>query len=178
MFTSNSDQSRTTLIPLLNARLADTIDLLYQAKQAHWNVTGRDFFALHELFDKVAHELREHVDDIAERVAQLGGEVEGTIRIASERSSLPEYPREPGGSAAHVEALSKALASAATSMREAIDQSDGLGDPVTVDILTGATRAIEKLLWMVRAHGTVETATRHDHAPAERKSETTPRTRH
>ncbi len=37
-------------------------------------------------------------------------------------------------------------------MREAIDRADGLGDQVTVDTFVGATRAIEKLRWMVRAH--------------------------
>lgn len=106
---NSNDQSRETLIRLLNARLADAIDLLYQAKQAHWNVTGREFYALHELFEKISDELREHVDDIAERVAQLGGAAEGTIRMASERSSLPGYPRQLSGSAAHIDALSLAL---------------------------------------------------------------------
>lgn len=180
MLTTNNEQSRATLIQLLNARLADTIDLLFQAKQAHWSVNGPNFFALHELFDQVAHELQDPVDDIAERVAQLDGDVEGTIRMASERSSLPEYPRQlPAGGAAHVDALSEALATAATSMREAIDQSSSLGDQVTADIFTEVTRAIDKQLWMVRAHGKVQPASaRPEHAPRERKSEAETRPRH
>jgi starvation-inducible DNA-binding protein len=153
MFANPSDHSSATIIPLLNARLADTIDLLYQAKQAHWNVTGSEFFSLHELFDKVAHDLREPVDDMAERVAQLGGHVEGTIRMAAAHSSLPEYPRQdPGDGAGYVLALTTALSAASLSMRDAIDQADGVGDPVTADIFTGVARTIDKLEWMVRAH--------------------------
>ena len=178
MLTSNNGQNTATLIDLLNARLADAIDLLYQAKQAHWNVTGREFYALHELFEKISDDLREHVDDIAERVAQLGGQAEGTIKMASERSSLPEYPRQITGGTAHLEALSNAMDSCATAMRDAIDQASSLGDEVTVDIFVGATRAIDKLLWMVRAHGTEQPAPRPEHAPAERKPETSARQRH
>jgi starvation-inducible DNA-binding protein len=177
MLTRNNEQS-STLIRLLNARLADTIDLLYQAKQAHWNVTGPDFYALHEFFEHISNELREHVDDIAERVTQLGGQAEGTLRMAAERSSLPEYPRQLSTGAAHLEALSKGLGAAATSMREAIDQSANLGDEVTVDILVGAGRAIEKLLWMVRAHGEQVEPTWAEHDAPERTPEMTARTRH
>ena len=177
MATSNTDQS-ATLIRLLNARLADAIDLRQQAKQAHWNVTGRGFYALHELFEKVSDELREHVDDIAERVAQLGGEAEGTIRMAAEHSSLPEYPRQLSGSAAHVDALSRALEAAGTSMREAIDQADSLGDQVTVDIFVGATRAIDKLHWMVRAHTTEQPTAAAQPTATERKPEAAARPRH
>jgi starvation-inducible DNA-binding protein len=178
MSMNNNDQSRETLIRLLNARLADAIDLLYQAKQAHWNVTGREFYALHELFEKISDELREHVDDIAERVAQLGGEAEGTIRMATERSSLPDYPRRLSGSAAHIDALSLGLGAAASSMRGAIDQASSLGDEVTVDIFVGATRAIDKLHWMVRAHSSAQPAAGTEHAPREPRSETTAQPRH
>lgn len=177
MATRINEQS-SALIQLLNARLADTIDLLYQAKQAHWNVTGPDFYALHEFFEKISDELREHVDEIAERVTQLGGQAEGTIRMAAERSSLPEYPRQLSSGTAHLEALSKGLDAAATSMRGAIEQAAGLGDEVTLDILVGAGRAIEKLLWMVRAHGEAVEPTWAEHARPERKPKVAARTRH
>ncbi len=170
--------NKQTLIELLNARLADGIDLLYQAKQAHWNVTGREFYALHQLFEDISDELRKHVDDIAERVAQLGGQAEGTIKMVAERTSLPEYPRQvAGGGPAHLEVLSKALEAAGSSMREAIDQATSLGDQVTADIFVGATRAIDKLHWMVGAHGTAEHA-RPEHVPTQQKPEAAVRSRH
>src|SRR5499433_4212757 len=83
---------REKLVALLNARLADAIDLQTQCKQAHWNVKGPSFIALHELFDKVNEDVEDYVDLIAERAVQLGGVAEGTARMAAKRSSLAEYP--------------------------------------------------------------------------------------
>jgi starvation-inducible DNA-binding protein len=177
MLTRNNEQS-TALIQLLNARLADMIDLLYQAKQAHWNVTGPDFYALHGFFEKISDELRDHVDEIAERVTQLGGQAEGTLRMAAERSTLPEYPSHLSTGAAHLEALSKGLDAAATNMSESVDQAANIGDEVSLDILVGASRVIEKLFWMVRAHGEAIEPTWGEHAAPDRKPKAAARTRH
>src|SRR5262249_28968030 len=83
--------ARTTLVGLLNQRLADMIDLFSQTKHAHWNVKGSSFIALHELFDDVAERVEEHCDLLAERVVALGGTAEGTTRQAASRSAIPEY---------------------------------------------------------------------------------------
>src|SRR6476469_9944739 len=87
-------QTRNKVIELLNARLADASDLKSQAKQAHWNVKGMNFFQLHELFDQVSTEMDPHVDDIAERITTLGGTALGTVRLAAQKSTLAEYPHE------------------------------------------------------------------------------------
>src|SRR3954466_7272470 len=95
MFKTKNDISETTrikVIELLNARLADAIDLQTQTKLAHWNVKGPNFIALHELFDKINEDVEDYVDDLAERAVQLGGVAEGTARMAAKRSSLGEYP--------------------------------------------------------------------------------------
>src|SRR3954468_6290313 len=96
---------REALIDLLNAHLADTFDLMSQVKQAHWNVKGKDFYQLHLLFDEIAGELLEYVDEIAERAVSLGGHATGTARMAAENSTLPEYPTEAGEGLQHVAAL-------------------------------------------------------------------------
>src|SRR6185436_16530771 len=83
--------ARVEVIGILNQRLADIIDLQTQLKQAHWNVKGPHFIGLHELFDKIAEEVENYVDMIAERAVQLGGIAEGTVRIAASRSRLDEY---------------------------------------------------------------------------------------
>src|SRR6059036_4255470 len=86
------ETTRRQMIDLCNARLADAIDLQTQTKQAHWNVKGPHFIALHELFDKVNEDVEDYVDEIAERAVQLGGIAEGTARMAAKRSALSEYP--------------------------------------------------------------------------------------
>ena len=76
-------KQRVELIPLMNQRLADAVDLQLQMKQAHWNVKGPHFIGLHELFDKIDEAVEEYVDSIAERIVQLGGIAEGTVRVAA-----------------------------------------------------------------------------------------------
>lgn len=143
---------REKLIGILNQSLADSIDLVYQAKQAHWNVKGPNFIALHELFDRVATELDTHVDDLAERITTLGGVAMGTVRLSAENSSLAEYPHEISDGTAHVDALSTALSDFGKKARKNIDTTDELGDKDTADLYTGISRNVDKLLWFVEAH--------------------------
>ena len=147
-----SKDAREKLIALLNSRLADASDLKSQAKQAHWNVKGMSFIALHELFDSIATLVEGHVDLIAERVTTLGGTAMGTVRLAAENSSLSEYPHEITDGAAHVDALSTALADFGKLVRKGIDEATDLGDQDTADIFTEISREMDKQLWFVEAH--------------------------
>jgi starvation-inducible DNA-binding protein len=83
--------TREKVVGLLNQNLADCLDLANQAKQAHWNVKGPNFIALHELFDKVHEVAKAAADEIAERAAALGGQAEGTTQIVGKRTRLPEF---------------------------------------------------------------------------------------
>src|SRR5215471_4131818 len=155
MFKTKNDlpeATRVKVIQLLNARLADSIDLQTQTKQAHWNVKGPNFIALHELFDKINAVVEDYVDDIAERAVQLGGVAEGTARTAAQRSSLVEYPAKAVDGRSHVEALSSALAAFGKAARKAIEEANGLGDLDTADLFTEVSRGIDKWLWFVEAH--------------------------
>ncbi len=147
-----SKKSRLEAVELLNQQLADAIDLAYQSRQAHWNVKGPSFIALHELFDKVVEEIEEYVDEIAERAVVLGGTAYGTVRIAAGKSRLPEYPLEVSSGSEHVRALSAALAKFGKTSRAAIDAAAALGDADTADLFTEVSRGVDKLLWQVEAH--------------------------
>lgn len=146
---------RKGVIALFNARLADAMDLSSQAKQAHWNVKGANFIALHELFDKVADAADEFADLLAERVVQLGGMARGTVRVAAESSSLKAYPLEIVRAPDHVRALAAALATFGAHIREAIEACDDLGDKDAADIATEISRETDKLLWFVESHAVV-----------------------
>ena len=155
MFKTKNDIPETTrvkVVELLNARLADCIDLQTQTKQAHWNVKGPTFIALHELFDQINEDVEDYVDDIAERAVQLGGVAEGTARMAAKRSSLAEYPATAVDGRSHVEALSSALAAFGAAARKGIDQANELGDLDSADLFTEISRGIDKWLWFVEAH--------------------------
>jgi len=144
--------SRSQLNGLMNQRLADAIDLQIQMKQAHWNVKGPSFIALHELFDKVSEAVEDYVDMIAERIVQLGGIAEGTIRMAASRTRLPEYSPEIADGTAHVEAVARALSTFGQAARSTIDEANAFDDAGTADLFTEVSRGIDKWLWFVEAH--------------------------
>ena len=154
MFSTKNDlpaATRAKVAGLLNARLADCIDLQTQCKQAHWNVKGPGFIALHKLFDEINEDVEQYVDLLAERVVQLGGVAEGTARMVAGRTTLREYPMVADGEA-QVDALSSALAAFGSVARKAISQVDELDDPDSADILTEISRGVDKWLWFVEAH--------------------------
>ena len=146
------EQRRSELNALMNQRLADAVDLQAQMKQAHWNVKGPHFIGLHELFDQIDEAVEDYVDLIAERIVQLGGIAEGTVRVAAERSRLEEYPLDIADGHAHVEAVSKALSTFGHEARNMIDEAEELEDADTADIFTEISRGIDKWLWFVEAH--------------------------
>ena len=145
-------ETRRSAVELLNRRLADCIDLQSQTKQAHWNVKGPHFIGLHKLFDEIYEATEEYIDLVAERIVQLGGIAEGTVRVAAERSSLAEYPLVLSSGEDHVKAMSDVLGQFSGKAREAIDELDEMGDPDSMDILTEVSRGVDKWLWFVEAH--------------------------
>jgi starvation-inducible DNA-binding protein len=146
------EQTRAQVVELLNARLVDAIDLYMQSKQAHWNVKGPNFIALHELFDKVGETIEGGVDELAERAVMLGGVAKGTSQVVAQGTTLKPYSLQIASGEDHVEALSSALAAFGKSVRAAIDTSSDLGDADTADLFTGISREIDKMLWFVEAH--------------------------
>jgi starvation-inducible DNA-binding protein len=145
-------KTRAKVNAVLADRLADATDLMLQSKQAHWNVKGPNFIALHELFDKVAESAEEWVDMLAERIVQLGGTAEGTVQATASRTSMAPYPIHIVSGTDHVEALSSALASFGKRVRSAIDKTDKQGDRDTADLFTEISRDVDKYLWFVEAH--------------------------
>jgi starvation-inducible DNA-binding protein len=146
-----SDNARKASIALLQGRLADAVDLGTQAKQAHWNVKGPQFIALHGLFDTVADAALDWTDTIAERLVSLGGVAEGTAAIAAERSSLPRYPLKASSGPEHIDAMAEAISSFGKLVRgNAAETAEA--DTNTSDLFTEVSRAADKQLWMVEAH--------------------------
>ena len=147
-----SQEVRDQVVPVLSHMLADSSDLYFQVKQAHWNVKGNSFIGLHKLCDDIAADVIDYIDELAERVAQLGGQVHGSIHHAAKVSRLPDYPPNITTGESHVNALSKALSQFSDLARTAIDQTDELGDPVSADMLTTITASVDKWLWFVESH--------------------------
>lgn len=146
------ENARRQMCELLNARLADALDLAGQCKQAHWNVKGPNFSALHELFDTLHANVNVHVDTIAERVVALGGTAQGTVGTVAATTTLPAYPTDIRSGIDHADRMSIAFSTFAKGVREAIDTADEAGDAVTADLFTAVAAQTDKDLWMLDAH--------------------------
>ena len=146
------EEQRTKSVEVLNRRLADSIDLMLQIKQAYWNVKGPQFLVLHELFGQIARGVEEDVDLLAERIVQLGGSADGTAYSVTRRTSLARYPLEVTDENGHIEALATVLASFGKHVRYAIGQATELIDADSAALFTDISRDIDSWLWLVEAH--------------------------
>ena len=144
--------TKSEMVDLLNARLADSIDLALVTKQAHWNLRGPTFIAVHELLDQLRDDLDEHVDIIAERVAQLDGIALGTSQVVAKATTLAPYPTDLRKIPDHLAALAERFATLANQVREDIDATDEAGDADAADILTAFSRELDKDLWFIKSH--------------------------
>ena len=147
---------RTAVINILDVTLATVSDLYSQQKQAHWNIKGFDFIALHKMFDKFAEELIEMIDDIAETITRLGGTPMGTVRNSVEGTLLPEFPTIPFNELSYVSALVDRYALFLTHITTSADIIGKLGDLVTQNYYLDRGRDIQKFLWFLEA--TIENA--------------------
>jgi starvation-inducible DNA-binding protein len=139
-------------VSLLNARLAEAIDLSLMAKQAHWNLKGPNFFSLHRMFDDIRGQMDDQVDVLAERAVQLGGEAHGTSQAVSAGTSLTAYPTAIRTEREHIAAFGERLEAAGDKARASIAEVEESGDAGTADILTGYSLMLEKSLWLVTSH--------------------------
>jgi len=144
--------ARTSVAALLNARLADLIDLQLALKHAHWNVKGPHFIAQHEMFDTMTDSYDAHVDDMAERITALGGTAMGSVQAVGRATSLEPFPADLFDGIAMVEALAERTAALARAVRKGIHETAEAGDADAADILTALSRQLDKNLWFLEAH--------------------------
>jgi len=143
---------RVEVIKVLNRTLADTVILESQAKFAHWNVKGQDFYGLHELFDDIAEMFEEQADRIGERITALGGQALGTAGLAVANRGVPAMPHDIVHGMAFVDVLADQLAVHDAGLHEAIQVAQGYDDIDSVDLLNDVSLEVSEKLWFLEAH--------------------------
>lgn len=136
---------------ILQDRLNTMNDLHLTLKHAHWNVVGRNFIAVHEMLDPQIELVRGYADEIAERIAALGGSPIGVPGRSEYVHSSDVYDVDRASTQKHLAALAKVYESVIIDNRDAIEATGKL-DPMTEDLLVGQTRELEKFQWFMRAH--------------------------
>ena len=144
--------AKAVSMEVLQARLADGIDLALAIKQAHWNLKGPQFIGVHLMLDGFRGEQDEWNDMMAERITQLGGTARGTVQDVGRETKLTAYPTDIYAVADHVKALIERMSTVANAIRQNIDDTDDAGDAGTCDLLTEVSRGIDKQLWFLEAH--------------------------
>ncbi len=146
------NNAKAVSMEILQARLADGIDLGLITKQAHWNLKGPQFIGVHLMLDTFRKAQDEWVDMMAERITMLGGTARGTAQAVTEGTSLPPYPTDIYQIADHIAALVERYAACANAVRQNIEDTDEAGDMDTADLLTEVSRGLDKQLWFLEAH--------------------------
>jgi len=147
-----SDDTAKKMIELLNANLANVIDLTLDGKQCHWNLQGKGFIGVHQLLDDTAGRIREVSDTIAERIVILGGQPNGLASRVAKDSILDDYPTDITEVDQHVREITDRYKKVAETLRKAIDTAGDAGDEDTADLLTEASRIIDKDAWFIGAN--------------------------
>jgi starvation-inducible DNA-binding protein len=146
-----SDDHSATVVATLQHRLSAYNDLHLTLKHVHWNVVGPHFIAVHEMLDPQVDLVRGYADQVAERIATMGGSPRGTTGAIEADRSWDDYSIGRDGVLAHLAALDLVYVGLVTDNRKAITEFAQI-DPVTEDLLIGQTAELEKFQWFIRAH--------------------------
>ncbi len=147
-----TDTNRNGVVKLLAALLADEYVLYTKTRNYHWNVVGPQFNDLHKFFEAQYEELNDFVDDVAERIRQLGTESPGTLAEFTKTARLKEHPGQHLDAEGMLSALLADHEEVIRNLRGDLETAmDKFSDAGTNDFLTGLMEKHEKMAWMLRA---------------------------
>ena len=146
-----NNENNQKVIGVLNPVLAGMLHITLGAKYAHWNVKGRHFISLHELFDKVFESLLDGTDMIAERIIQLGSVAQSSPSWILKNTFLKDLNHETSSSEEYITFIVDSLKTLATRIKEGITHINEL-DVATADLLTEVLRNLDVYIWKVGAH--------------------------
>lgn len=144
------EADKKTTGAILQATLVDLVDLSLIAKQAHWNVVGKNFRSVHTQLDELVATARTYVDQVAERANAIGVSPNGKAKTVVESSGMPDYPDGWQSDEQTVAAIVRTLEALVKRLRGRIDETDK-SDLVSQDLLIAIAQDVEQAHWMWQA---------------------------
>lgn len=147
-----SEAKSEKIVAILQERLSQEQEASLILKHAHWNVTGPNFIAVHEMLDPQVEAVRAQADETAERIATLGGSPDGRPE-AIVRNRTWEKLELAGrqSTEAYLKALVKFYDEFIANDRKAIEELDEL-DVISSNIIQDHVQVLEQFQWFMRSH--------------------------
>lgn len=146
-----NDESRKQVCEKLSGLLASTYMLYLKTLYYHWNVTGKSFLSLHELFETQYDDLHEAGDELAERIRALGHFTPGTVREFQELSTIKDDDSLPSSDDQMIKNLLADNEQCSKEAREVLKVAEEGSDEVTIDMMVARMTYHDKASWMLRS---------------------------
>jgi starvation-inducible DNA-binding protein len=141
------------VVNCFNSLLANEFALFTKTLNFHWNVTGPRFHSVHQFLDDQYHELLKVVDNVAERIREIGGNPMGTLTELQKANSLVERPGVQPETSNMIADLMSDHESIQIQIKAILKEIDrGESDPGSEDFLTTLLKKHEEMAWMLKSH--------------------------
>lgn len=148
---TTKDLKKSTAI--LATVLSNEMTLYVKTRKFHWNISGNSFMELHKLFEDQYRVLENNIDEVAERISQLGEKTIGTMKEFIDNSTLKESPKEYVSQKEMLAELLQDHEQLITEFREYIPVFDEeTHDIGSADFVTGLLQQHEKMAWILRRY--------------------------
>ena len=147
-----SEKNSEAVAAVLNKILADEYLLYTKTRNYHWNIEGSNFIEMHEFYESQYTELDEYIDEIAERVRQIGHYAQGRLKDFIQQSQLveQEYTTDQKTQLKNLLDDHEAII---RNLRLHIDIfTNDYKDAGNADYITGLMEKHEKLAWFLRSY--------------------------
>ncbi|MFI3278199.1 MAG: Dps family protein [Rikenellaceae bacterium] len=147
------EQKMTKIVDALQELLANYQIHYTNLRGLHWNITGRQFFSLHEKFEELYNDASEKIDDIAERILALSGVPQNSFKDYLKSSTIEDVSAVACAESA-VKIVLDGISILIEKEKEILSMANDASDDSTSAMMGDYIREQEKLVWMLVAYFT------------------------
>ncbi|KVV14076.1 Dps family protein [Flavobacterium sp. TMP13] len=137
----------------LTVLLSNEMTLYVKTRKFHWNISGNSFMEIHKLFEGQYGQLEKVIDEVAERINQLGEKTIGTMKEFADNATLKESPNVYPSQKEMLAELLDNHEHIITEIRESLPvYEDEANDAGTTDFVTGIMQQHEMMAWIIRRY--------------------------